>query len=145
MTSGCHGGYKNVAGEAKERKNGFGTWANWLAWLVQWLCTDSILGKVEVQGCGGRPSQLRTGFLAANARPIMGYAIIVQPHVSRMVCETWLSKLHSSTTVVPLGCVGGLPWPEVFHNLRFPLAQEGAPILRICIQWRRNLSAAGLW
>lgn len=44
--------YENIAGEAKKNEKWIWTWtwAKWLAWLVQGLCTDSILEKVEVQG-----------------------------------------------------------------------------------------------
>ena len=46
---GMSWGYENIAGEAKKMKIDLGLGES-VAWLVQGLCTDSILDKVEVQG-----------------------------------------------------------------------------------------------
>ena len=63
MALGCHGILQMLL-ESKGKENGFGTWANWLAWLVQWLCTDSILGKVEVLGLRWSPKSFEDRFLS---------------------------------------------------------------------------------
>ena len=81
------------------------TWANWLlGWCSVHARIQSGYGS-DPGVCGSRPSQLRTGLWAANAKPIMGYATIVQPHVSSMGRGTWPTNLQSSIAVVPFrGC-----------------------------------------
>ena len=74
MALGCHGALKMLL-EKQRKGKWIWTWTNWLAWLVQCSCMDSILGKVEVQGFVV-VAQVNWGpaFERPFARPIMGYA-----------------------------------------------------------------------